>query len=329
MPFRLCTYNLEWFDDVFDHTNAMLTDTKSVTRLENVAEALRVVDADLIGVVEAPGTTKRTGKSTVACLEGFAAAFGLRQTRTVIGFASAGRQEIGIMFDPAKASVTHDPGGKSSSRINPPFNKSFEYDSDEDRVREIYRHYRPPLEAQVTRTDTGATFHLAVVHAKSKGIFSKNDLIHYQREELRNRRKLFAECAHIRMRVDEWLEDGRSVVVMGDINDGPGMDATEFQFARSAVEKVMGNVFEPERILKSWTGEPKWGPFGFEPSTARFTDRFTNDPVNVLIDHILVSLDLAVDDHQVWNPYQNDNAKPHKKLLHAASDHFPVTVDLS
>lgn len=332
MPLRLCSYNLEWFDNLFDHRNQMLTDTKSVTRLEAVASVIKQIDADLTGIVEAPGTTASTGKSTVACLESFAAHHGLRQNKAMIGFASRGRQEIAVLYDPSRVSVDHDPGGKTSSTKNPPFNKPFEFDSDEDGVREIYAHYRPPLEARVTRLDTGASFHLAVVHAKSKGIFSKNDLIHYQREEMRNRRKLFAECSHIRLRIDDWLDDARSVVIMGDINDGPGMDAVEFRFARSAVETVMGHVFNPEKIVKSWGGKPKWGNFGFEPSSARFTDRFTEDPVNVLIDHVLVSLDLKVagaDPHLVWNPYQLDAAKPHKKMLRAASDHFPVTLDLA
>tara|TARA_R110002020_G_scaffold39991_3_gene118327 strand:- start:13387 stop:14385 length:999 start_codon:yes stop_codon:yes gene_type:complete len=332
MPLRLCSYNLEWFDDHFDHHNAMLTDAESVARLEAAAYVMKTIDADMTGIVEGPGTTASTGKSTVACLENFAAHFGLRQSKALMGFPSNGRQEIALLYDPSKVSAAHDPGGKASSRNNPPFDKPFEFDSDEDGVREIYSHYRPPLEAKVTRLDTGASFQLAVVHAKSKGIFSKNDLIHYQREEMRNRRKLFAECSHIRMRIDDWLDTGRSVVVMGDINDGPGMDAVEFRFARSAVETVMGDVFEPEKIVKSWGGKPEWGEFGFEPSSARFTDRFTEDPVNVLIDHVLASLDLKVagpDAHRVWNPYQLDAAKPHKKMLLAASDHFPVTLDLA
>lgn len=331
MTLRLCSYNLEWFDDLFDHHNQMRTDSKSEARLAAVADVMRAIDADLTGIVEAPGTTASTGKSTVACLEGFAAYFGLRQSKALIGFPSRGRQEIAVLYDPEKVNAVHDPGGKRSSTKNPPFDKAFECDSDEDGIREIYRHYRPPLEVKVTKLGTGASFQLAVVHAKSKGIFSKNDLIHYQREELRNRRKLFAECSHIRKRIDEWLEDELSVVVMGDINDGPGMDVVEFRFARSAVETIMGEVFEPEMILKSWVGKPKWGRFGFEPSSARFTDRFTEDLVNVLIDHILVSLDIKVverDPHCVWNPFQLENAKRYKKELLAASDHFPVTLDL-
>jgi len=117
---------------------------------------------------------------------------------------------------------------------------------------------------------------------------------------------------------------------MGDINDGPGMDHLEFQFGRSAVEIIMGSRYEPERILKSHAGCPKWGKWGWEPSSTRFEDRFTETQVNVLIDHILVSNGLKVtgNGHMIWNPFQDDKAKGVKGALLDASDHFPVRIDL-
>jgi len=117
---------------------------------------------------------------------------------------------------------------------------------------------------------------------------------------------------------------------MGDINDGPGMDNYEFQFGRSAVEIIMGSLYYPENILKSYIGQPKWNEYGWEPSSTKFKDRFTEKNVNVLIDHILVSQVISVvkDSHIVWNPYQNDKAKSIKKDLLKSSDHFPVSIEL-
>ena len=331
MGIRVCTYNMEWFDDAFSPDNKLRPEAKWQNKAAAIAEVVKAVDPDLITVLEAPGTTASSGKSTVACLEGFATTFGLRQSRCLIGFPSPGRQEIALMFDPLTIAAEHKPGGSARSKTNPPFNEEFRHDSDEDNVYEVYRHYRPPMEMRVERLADGLEFWLIAVHAKSKGIFSNNDLIHYEREEQRNRRKLFAETSHVRLRVNEWLAKGRQIIVTGDINDGPGMDAAEFRFGRSAVEIIMGDLFEPDRILRSWVGKPVWGQYGFEPSTARFTDRFTEDPVNVLIDHILASSGLPVAGraaHIVWNPFQNDLAKPFKKQLLDAADHFPVTLDL-
>ena len=213
---------------------------------------------------------------------------------------------------------------------NSRFDEPFQIDTDDDRIREIYEHFRPPLEALVQVTG-GPQFRLMVVHAKSKGIFDAVDLVHWERENLRNRRKLFAEATAIRRRVDQWLDDGDRVVVMGDINDGPGMDSFEHRFGRSAVEIIMGDIFRPGRILASHIGQPAFRRFGWEPSSARFRDRFTEDLINVLIDHVLASQDLPVvanNPHKVWNPFQDDDARPLRNELLNASDHFPVTLDL-
>ncbi len=331
MPVRLCTYNLEWFDDAFETNNLLKTDPASIKKATAIAAVLKAVDPDMVSVIEGPGTTASTGKSTIACLEGFAARFGLRLSKAAMGFASRGRQEIALMYDPARLSVSHMPGGSATSHHNPAFDHEFQYDSDADGIEELYSHYRPPMEMKLDLAG-GGEFWLITAHTKSKGIFSHNDMLHYQREEERNRRKLFAETSHIRLRVEEWLALGRKVIVTGDINDGPGMDNAEFRFGRSAVENIMGDVFAPDAILRSWAGRPVWRAHGFEPSSARFVDRFTSDPVNVLIDHILVSSDVPVagpESHVIWNPYQTESAKPLKSDLLAASDHFPVSLDIA
>lgn len=335
MSIRICSYNIEWFDELFGSDNLFATSgnpkkQKKITeRLEAIADVIQTVDADLIGIIEAPNTANSGVKDTVACLEHFAGHFGLRTNKAMIGFASAGKQELAILFDSGKFLASHDPGG-TSSRKNPKFTAEFVDDTDADRIKELYKHYRPPLEVALTRKDGGNAFHLMLVHTKSKGIFSNNDRVHREREAARNRRKLFAECHSIRQRIDEWQDQGRDMIVMGDVNDGPGMDFTESRFGRSAVEIVIGDVFEPDRILVPHSGRPKWGRYGWIPASASFTDSFTGDRVNVLIDHILISRGLAIREgsYQVWDPYENKIAKPHKSVLLRASDHFPVAVDI-
>lgn len=328
---RLMSYNIEWFDDCFEHDNSMKTTPEAQTKLDAIASVLATINPDIVGVTEGPNTTTTTGqRDTVAALEGFAEAKGLRQSKAMMGFPSPGRQEIAVLYDPAFCDVEHDPGGRAGHRTNPPFNESFQADSDGDGIREIYKHYRPPLEAKVTRLDGQPTFWMIVVHAKSKGIFSAMDRVHFERTSDRNRRKLFAECTSIRLRVDEWLEDDRPVVVLGDVNDGPGFDYFERRFGRSAVELILGDVFDLDGMLRYPIGRPKFGRFGWEPSTARFTDRFTGDKVNALIDHIMVSRHIMPSPGTsalVWNPFQLEQAKPHRSALLDASDHFPVTLD--
>lgn len=330
---RLCSYNVEHFDGLFRQDNTIQTDNDSQTRLNAIRDVLQTIDADIVGVVEAPNTTANGTQSTVTKLENFAAFAQIRVSRTITGLISSGRQELAIMFDPNRVTVQHRPGGRRNSASNPRFDERFEVDTDDDRIREVYAHYRPPLEALVQVGNNGPQFRLMVVHAKSKGIFDSVDLVHWERENERNRRKLFAEATSIRQRVDEWADAGERVVVMGDVNDGPGMDHYEERFGRSAVEIIMGSIWEPAKVLVSHAGRPEYGRYGWEPASARFRDRFTEDLINVLIDHVLATQDLPVDlvagaGHKVWNPYQDDDARQMRDALRTASDHFPVTLDL-
>ena len=338
MP-RLMTYNIEWFDELVRPDNTLADGDTAQARLAAVAEVIRLADPDLIGMTEAPNTKADGSKSTVTALERFADAFGLRCSKALLGFPSDGRQEIALLYDPTVFTAHHDPGGRASSRVNPPFDQEFLVDSDVDGIDEVYRHYRPPLEARVTRTDGGPAFWLMVVHAKSKAIYDAMDRAHFNRVSERNRRKLFAECTSIRRRVDEWQRADRPVVVMGDVNDGPGFDYYEGRFGRSAMELIMGDIFDYEGILVNRVGQPKWGRFGWEPSTARFTDPFTGDLVNALIDHVVASPALAPPDQpraRVWNPWQDkalkalpeDERNALRTTFRLASDHMPVTLDI-
>ncbi|MBC8490831.1 MAG: hypothetical protein H8D45_32860 [Bacteroidetes bacterium] len=337
MATRICSYNVEWFDHLFDKDNNLITfepqnkkHKELKKQLEGLKKVFETVKADLYGIVEAPNTSTTTGnQSTVEKLKNFFLHIGLNNYEVITGFISPGKQELALIYNKDKLEVKYKPGGTNTKK-NPPFDGVLEYDTDDDKIKEIYKFYRPPLEAEITIKQTNEKFYLILVHAKSKGIFTSVDMVKWEKENLRNRRKLFAECTWIRRRVDEWLDKNRKVVVMGDINDGPGMDFYEARFGRSAVETIMGDIFEPEKMLKNYVGRPKWGQYGWEPSSTRFTDRFTETPVNALIDHIMLSQDIpcSSDKIKIWNPYILDEAKPIKFDLIAASDHFPVTADI-
>ena len=331
MSTRIATYNVEWFDDHFNPDNSLKNTPESQEKFKAVKAVLELIQADLITVIEAPNTTVTTGnQSTVAKLENFAQWAGLKTTKAVIGFPSGGRQEIAMLYNPSKMGVIHDPGG-TTTRSNPRFDGEFYHDTDDDRIKEVYKFYRPPFEAKVTLTN-GEVFHLMGVHTKSKGIFSSMDQVHLERESRRNRLKLYAECRWIRNRIEEWQNEGKRFAVMGDMNDGPGMDLYEMRYGRSAVELVMGDLFEPDRILRNYLGAPKWTSRGWEPSSASFKDNTTGTYVNVLIDHLLASQDLPVTGNppiKIWNPFADATLKDHRSDFTRASDHFPITLDLN
>ena len=97
---RIATYNVEWFNSLFDDAGGMYDDggwsgRRDVTRAEQTAAlgyVFRALDADAIMVIEAPDSHAR--RDGAAALEGFAARFGLRARRATLGFVNDTQQEI-------------------------------------------------------------------------------------------------------------------------------------------------------------------------------------------------------------------------------------------
>ena len=159
-PLRIATYNVEWFNALFDDHARLIEDAApsarhQVSRAQQVAALGRVfgaIDADAVMVIEAPDTNGR--RSTVKALQTFAKAAGLRAHRAIIGYPSETEQEIAFLYDPDRLTARHDPQGNPStshgSHDAPRFDTTFRYDLDADNISETIRFSKPPLELAVT-----------------------------------------------------------------------------------------------------------------------------------------------------------------------------------
>jgi hypothetical protein len=340
---RLATYNVEWFNALFDDHGRMLEDREpstryKVTRGEQLA-ALGIVfsalDADAVMIIEAPDTNGK--RSTVKALETFARAAGLRARKAMIGYPSDTEQEIAFLFDPDRLTVHHDPQGQAStshgSTDAPRFDTTFRYDLDADNITESIRFSKPPLELAVTTRD-GAKLRLIGVHAKSKNPYGAVGPEAQMRLSIENRRKQLAQCLWLRQRVEGHLAASESLVVMGDFNDGPGIDEFEKLFGHSGVEIVLGTTSDPALTLTDpHATMALQSKVGLTPTSARFYLAPKKRFFEALLDFIMVSPDLAAKDPdwRIWHPFNDprimDNPELREALLQA-SDHFPVTVDL-
>ena len=328
---RLATYNVEWFSNLFDDDAQILNDggwsgRQDVTRQDQLA-ALRVVfralDADGIMIIEAPDNHAR--RSGTDALEAFAAFAGLRANRAVTGFANETQQEIALLYDPSRLEAIHDPQGQ------PRFDSDYLIDLDVDAAPDKVRWSKPPLELAVT-THRGTSLRMIGVHAKSKaphGARNPNDVM---RLAIENRRKQLAQCIWLRERVDDHLDAGEPLVVLGDFNDGPGLDEYEKLFGRSGVEIVLGQdsdtaLYDPhaEAVMTRH--------FGLMPTSARFWLSHQKRYMQALLDYIMVSPDLRtkVQDWRIWHPLDDPecyNTPPLRDALLTASDHFPVSIEV-
>lgn len=334
-PLRIATYNVEWFNGLFDDHGRLRTDNELSGRYEitrrNQIESLGIVftalDADAIMVIEAPNQSRR--RSTVKALETFARTFGLRASHAVMGFPSETEQEIALLYDPSRIEAHHDP--QSSARA-PRFDDVFRFDIDVDATPEAIRFSKPPLELAL-RAD-GHPLRVIGVHAKSKAPHGARNPAEAVRIGIQNRRQQLAECVWLRRRVAGLLARHQSVMVMGDFNDGPGLDEYEKLFGRSGIEIVLGLEEPPElRLHEPHARMALTQKVGIQPSSARFWLAPEQQYFEALLDFIMVSADLAAKSPRwrIWHPLNDPNCFRTPELqqaLLAASDHFPVTLDI-
>lgn len=343
---RIATYNVEWFDNLFDRMGRPQADDKwsarhNVTRemqLEALGIVFNAMDADAIMVIEAPDTNRK--RDTRRALEQFADWAGLRAMAVEIGYINETQQEIALMYDPLVLRARHDPVGAPADLgddFEPPaFNSIYRLDLDTDRDREEVRFSKPPLELAMEVRDTGFAFRMIGVHVKSKaphGARSRDDVI---RISIENRRKQLAQCIWLRERVEGHLRAGEPLVVLGDFNDGPGLDEYEKLFGRSGVEIVMGRE-DPDVPPKMRLSDPHaTEALARRGNQGRTSARFYIDEekryLSALLDYVMVSQDLKQGARwRIWHPFDDPvcfNTPELKEALLKASDHFPVTVDL-
>ena len=342
---RIATYNVEWFTNLFDDQNRLMADqswsarykVKRTDQANALAHVFRKIDADAVLIVEAPNTDKK--RSSVQALQNFASRFGLRQSRAVTGFESHTDQELTVLYDPDILKMHHDPKGEISDggtiTRSPRFDGKFKLDVDVDGQPDVHVFSKPPVELAVTHHASGKTIRLIGVHAKSKAPHGARNRREATEMSINNRRKQLAQCIWLRERVEDHLSADDSLIVLGDLNDGPGLDGYEKLFGKSSVEIVLGSADNPETHLKEPNAEIWLDPRqGWSVSTARFYSKQHKRYLNALLDYVMLSPDLVADHAPKWrifHPFDDPacfNDPKMQTALLTASDHFPVCVDL-
>jgi endonuclease/exonuclease/phosphatase family metal-dependent hydrolase len=197
---------------------------------------------------------------------------------------------------------------------------------------------RKPLAAEVQVGERRLT--IILLHIKSKHISSEvkpSDWGPYVREAILARQKITSEIKQVRDYLNDALSEemARSIVVMGDLNDGPGRDLFEEQFIlQNLVDVIQGTLLEPEFSLYHVLEALQMGAF-----TVEFEDPIDRTKKRELIDHILVSPEMLTGnadfsylrgsgkvDHEAWESHRGDNADTVRD--DRPSDHRPVSCEI-
>ena len=330
---RLASYNVAWFDALFDDDGELIDDPGwssryNITR-EQQTEALsavfQAIDADAVMIIEAPDTGRQ--RSTLKALDAFVETYGLRTRAAVMGFANETQQEIALLYDPDVLKVVHDP---QASVTAPRFDHEFEIDLDIDAHEDSVVFSKPPLELAATAA-SGKKFRIIGAHLKSKAPHGARTREEATRISIANRRKQLAQAIWLRRRIETHLEAGESLILMGDLNDGPGLDEYEDLFGASSVEILVGEG--AHKLYDAHAQDVMHNRFGPRHSSARFFIRQENRYLQALLDYIMVSPDLreAARSWRIMHPFDDAlcwSCEDLRDALLTASDHFPVVLDI-
>lgn len=340
---RIATYNVEWFNALFDDEGNLLDDGEwsaryNVTRTDQLAAlgiVFTAIDADAVLVIEAPDHNGR--RATVPALESFARTMQLRARKAIVGFENHTQQEIALMYDPDALSVRHDPRGEETGKKGSPdaprFDGVFRIDLDIDAHEDLVEFSKPPFEIAAVSA-AGTAFRMIGAHLKSKAPHGAENRDQVMRMAIANRRKQQAQAVWLRQRIEAHLKAGDPLIVLGDMNDGPGLDEYEHLFGRSSVEIIMGQGDDAAmRLYDPHARQAMQRRIGARYTTSRFYLSHEKRFMQALLDYIMVSPELRAraPSWRIWHPFDDPDCWKMPELCNAlltASDHFPVTIDI-
>jgi endonuclease/exonuclease/phosphatase family metal-dependent hydrolase len=337
---KFVLWNMEWMNDLFgpnDQPAAFRPDDarpahhKSATvrqRRDDLSGVLNELAPDVVVVVEGPNRTEELQLFFDEDVQG--------EWKTQVQPSKGQSQNLGIAVRIDQGKFRETPFKYHDTNNIEAFG-SFVADVDDDAIDEEYKFERRPLYVEIYPED-GKAFHVLGIHLKSKGIFSAYEWSKWWQVADANRRKLLAQATQLRLRfLDPYLSDAQTkdipLIVCGDVNDGPGLDASEKRLFGSGIERLMGSMWKPDLCLGNALfdslKEKDRANLNFGAiDTTRFKDPIFNDTWhNEWIDHILYS--------RCTDPVFVAQAQVHKKMsderfiwekYRHASDHYPISA---
>ena len=336
---RICSVNGEWMNDWFTPDavpevkwrdeftrDGQVNDTERTAG--RLAAMIRDIDPDVLAVEEGP--------SRLAELALFVRDH-LADTYEYFLGDSGAQQKLGLLYKP---------GAVDSAQLAPHAQivdliEDWDADVDGDAVLDLYGFTRTPL--VVDLVIGGNPLQVIVTHTKSNFINFGRSLWEdpatrqsYVVAALINRRRISAEGMRIRRYLDRRLDAAPddAIVVLGDLNDGPGLDYfEELYLTHSVTDILVGTAFAPELEF----AHAQHDVDAADRYTAVFED-FVPVPQEkrLLLDHILLSPGLrrgelkrvrgsgAVRHAEYDANVAGDGARRDQR----PSDHRPVSVDL-
>ena len=342
---RVASANLEWMNywftndsDPVDWKTTFTQDgqtNNTAKTAKRAAAMIKAINPDILAVEEGPS---RDGELALFIKDHLSDAQGNPLYQFILS-DSGGAQRPALLYKPgAVTSASLAPHPSITNLIDP-----WEADVDGDMLLEPDYHFtRNPL---VVDVKLGAhTLQIIVMHTKSS--FVNNGAALWNNPTTRQQYVVAALKARRRngtegMRLREYLEArldaaaNAPIVVMGDLNDGPGLDYFEKRYlAHNVTDIILGSAYQRETMFTHAQHDV--------PVADRYTAVFDDFVENVtkkklLLDHILLSPGLITTSglRKVANSGKIHHAEYTAQVTaggakreNRPSDHRPVSVQL-
>ena len=328
---KVTTWNVKWLDKLFENVNS-----QKQKRIDAIKKEIFEINADVLCILEG---LKGEAKMDAFCADVLEGKYVTIKSPDG-NYKTQGRQWIWFLV---KTELSGNASLLPTNIYDKFSDSSWDVNYWGDFETSKHRHYRHPqvliLEWQNTRLE------FIGLHTKSKfvqqgksdwnagGVKRKN----FIKNAIKARIKMTTEVANVRDYINTKFDHvaNPAIIVMGDLNDGPGKEFFEKQYIFfDLLSNLQGDVFSAERFLNhalfDFDDHLRWSVY-FED----FIDP-GRDP-KILLDHILFtqglvngSLPIIIEskagliEHEIHDLINASNPK-----YAETSDHKPVSVVIS
>ena len=311
MKCTLMTYNIETMKNMFKANNI---EKHSIHRSEMISQTIKSISPHILGIVEA--------SNKIGDHHHFLENTSIKELNYKIAKSDVKRGKQDLVF------YYRDPFEVISIDENVEFYDDWIEDIDGDSINEVLRFERKPIEVLFQVKGTDKQLLIILVSFKSKGVFAVADIKQYEYLALANRKKLYGQSKKVRERLNILLKDdpNKNIVVMGDINDEPGMDHFQKKVGASAVETILGDIYEPDKIFHNTL----WYQTKAKNKKDLWTIEYADPIVSNLrlhrawLDHMFISPSMLKDDSAIQFIKKSGKIAEKNESSKLASDHFPI-----
>ena len=337
---KLMVWNTAWMNDLFEegafrpdsHRPQHHPGTTVAERRRQLSSVIEEASADVVVIVEGPSTEKELELFFDTDVDG--------KWKTHLQPTKGSQQCIGVAVRTDAAGIATRSALKSFNTAERKEFGPFHLADENDGLETLFNFERLPLYVEIKMAD-GKAFRILGLHLKSKGIFTAYEWSKWWAVADAARKKILAQATQLRTQfLDPYLTDAATksipLIVCGDVNDGPGLDASEKRLLGSGIERLMGNVWRPQLCLgnalfDSLPDRDKRALKFEKLSTTSFKDPIFNGMTHEeWIDHILYSCTPGSQPF-VQGASVMKTAKSGQDLLKEykqASDHYPVLAQI-